>query len=620
MPEAVDIRGHFGGAGEENFRPEDEAAVRDALLDLASDLPKWKNAAKRLRTLLSEAADGCTWAQTARSLAERLGLDAPDVIQPAPAAAVPVNPTASELEEILRLPKPRWEKHLGLAESQLLRPEEQCVRFHSSRNDLLQSVLGWARAPETGMAVQLRTGPGGAGKTRLMLQASSQLAADGWNAGFLSREAASGESALRRLFLGRDRTFVVVDYAETRGPQLVDLLKAALSVGGQRWIRIALLARDAGEWWERLQSDHSVLREVFDTRAVTGPYRVDAIPVEGQAREIIFTEALADFADRLQRSAAGIMPPDLSAPLFGDLLFIHLAALTALLGERAETASGLLDAMLRRERRYWHASAEAVGIPQPLWPGLDQAMALLTMADGTKSAADARKTIAGAPRLSALPASLTDSPFQILRAFYRQGGGVDALRPDVLGERLIAQELSKDDEILDIVLGPKASEDRARAALVVLARLAHRDTADATWLARALRRHLVHRVKTSLRVAVEAGDPVGPLLAEALTDASSEDQRTVILQARPHLPEKTIALREFALKVAELSVARCRGRAVQSVGKKLELIEALGELGRRQIDIGQPQAALSSFTEAEALLSPIAGGRPELKGVSRASS
>ena len=88
----LDIRGHFGGTGEENFRPEDEAAVRDALLDLANDLPRWKNAAKRLRTLLSEAADGCTWAQTARSLAGRLGLDAPDVIHPAPATAAPGQP------------------------------------------------------------------------------------------------------------------------------------------------------------------------------------------------------------------------------------------------------------------------------------------------------------------------------------------------------------------------------------------------------------------------------------------------------------------------------------------------------------------------------------------------
>lgn len=70
-------------------------------------------------------------------------------------------------------------------------------------------------------------------------------------------------------------------------------------------------------------------------------YRVEAIPLEGRVRESIFTEALAGFADRLKRSTAGVTPTDLSSPLFEDVPFIHLAALIALLGERAETAAGL---------------------------------------------------------------------------------------------------------------------------------------------------------------------------------------------------------------------------------------------------------------------------------------
>src|SRR5262249_44936482 len=48
------------------------------------------------------------------------------------------------------------------------RPESGVVRFHSFREPLRDSIIGWALDPDQPIKLRLQAGEGGAGKTRLL--------------------------------------------------------------------------------------------------------------------------------------------------------------------------------------------------------------------------------------------------------------------------------------------------------------------------------------------------------------------------------------------------------------------------------------------------------------------
>jgi hypothetical protein len=96
--------------------------------------------------------------------------------------------------------------------------------------------------------VLLVTGGGGSGKTRLGREACVQMLVAGWDAGLADDQRRDGAATTR---LQRP-TLLVVDDADLRTG-----LIAAL-VGYLRWddagppVRLLLLARAAGAWWDRL--------------------------------------------------------------------------------------------------------------------------------------------------------------------------------------------------------------------------------------------------------------------------------------------------------------------------------------------------------------------------------
>lgn len=192
---------------------------------------------------------------------------------------------------------------------------------------------------------------------------------------------------------------------------------------------------------------------------------------EAQQRETLFREAMEAFAAALGRDDRRATP-DLGAEHFGQVLFIHLAALAALAGQRSETAIGLLDATLRREARYWRQAGDGLGLSEIAQRGIQQALTLLTLTGGANTAAQARGQIALVPALRGADQATRDAIQALAHSFYPLGGGIDALRPDILGERLVARELARDDELLDLALGDESDGATRAATLVVLTRLA----------------------------------------------------------------------------------------------------------------------------------------------------
>ena len=116
----------------------------------------------------------------------------------------------------------------------------------------------------------------------------------------------------------------MVDYAETR-EGLGALLSDAAGDSGGPDMRVVLLARGSGEWWQRLitSTDERVARLLEDPPIMLGP-----ISVEG-GQEELFAEALTAFAEKLRvdRPEATLMLTD-PEPV---VLVVHAAALLAVL-------------------------------------------------------------------------------------------------------------------------------------------------------------------------------------------------------------------------------------------------------------------------------------------------
>ena len=214
----------------------------------------------------------------------------------------------------------------------------------------------------------------------------------GWRAGFLPRNRQIDREFPALLGEGKP-CLVTLDYAESRTNEIIDLTKAALNFPHRPPVRILLLAREGGDWWDRLaeaadshQATAAILRGI-DTK--TGPYRMTKERIEESDRPVVFREALDGFAQRKNAVTSQVDVPDLTAEFFGKPLFIHLAALSVLRGHPTVDDHELLETALGHERSYWRRLLTSDAMPKHLMPALEQALAYLTLIGGRRSAKDA---------------------------------------------------------------------------------------------------------------------------------------------------------------------------------------------------------------------------------------
>jgi tetratricopeptide (TPR) repeat protein len=240
--------------------------------------------------------------------------------------------------------------------SRLLAARYRVVHF-IGRTAELRELTDWRDDRGHDIAVRLLHGPGGEGKTRLAAEFAAASAQGGWavaqavNTTYKLRAGTVGRFRLR----AGKRLLLLIDYAE-RWPltSLFDMIRDPL-LRNVTSLRVLLLARPVGEWWEPLKYD-----------LTENGVKADRIPLRPLADNLdtrfrAFNEARDRFADILQAGGAG--RTSLSAGMFADdafqkVLTIHMTALADVqAGLRGDAApsdpAAVSEYLLERERDHW---------------------------------------------------------------------------------------------------------------------------------------------------------------------------------------------------------------------------------------------------------------------------
>ncbi|MFI5963589.1 tetratricopeptide repeat protein [Streptomyces asoensis] len=277
---------------------------------------------------------------------------------------------AYRIEGFPATPRPVPARMTAEQPSRLLRAVHQVVPFTGRGRDL-DALARWRDDPTPGAAVRLVHGPGGQGKTRL----ASRFAELSREAGWTVWQAAVNETDAEAIDTSpapdtAAGLLLVVDYAERwPAPDLHRLLQEPLLHRAGAPVRILLLARPAGIWWESLDT---WIGDTLDAPAES--HLLLPVADDPQARAALFRQARDRFADHLglpPGQAARIGPPlDLDTDDdYAQILTLHIAALAAvdahLHDESAPTDPARASAyLLKRERAHWSALHQRR--PQPL--------------------------------------------------------------------------------------------------------------------------------------------------------------------------------------------------------------------------------------------------------------
>ncbi|HCU51339.1 MAG TPA: hypothetical protein DGG94_16335 [Micromonosporaceae bacterium] len=246
-----------------------------------------------------------------------------------------------------------------------LDPRHQIVPFQARPE--LAALLEWARDNRPGTdLVKLVCGPGGVGKTRLALEVAGRLESEGWVAGLRQPDDPLGLSHVAEAISAAaergHRVFIALDYVEGLGREISHLVSAVPPAS----VRILLLARHAGAWWNSFAPGGEA-KHLIDTQPVDlGPFAHDS----GSSLNR-FSAALGEFRQRLQQRA-GPVPSGLLAEAVQhrQALSLHALALVVALHEQehGELPSGAVDwsdplrPLVTHERKHFLLAARQLGI------------------------------------------------------------------------------------------------------------------------------------------------------------------------------------------------------------------------------------------------------------------
>lgn len=469
----------------------------------------------------------------------------------------------------------------------------------------LASLEAWLASSEP-VSFWCVTGRGGAGKTRLGIELCERAEAAGWDSGF------ARDAELKRFYAAQNigdwrwkgPTLIVVDYAAAS----LEILRAWLEElaglfprPGQAPLRLLLLEREADSatgWWNRLIGEPSLSARGPDRLvAATEPLRLRPID-EAADRRAILQQVIGQAAQLLGSPAPPLPPagtnPDFESRLGADdadkePLYLAMAGLVAvrdgLASALALDRGQLAKIVAGNERRRLERLAKSWGF------STEQTLVLLlaacvTLQDGCDSA-DLEPLVREEREAGGFPSPLSDAALaDRLRDGLRVTGGgrTDAIRPDLIGEAFILNELERLASEKSAALVERAWRRNSEGVVATLIRTAQDfaafrpDHASVRWLAR-----LVEPIEDPLK----------------------------LVEIATMLPDQTLALREFGGEVAARLVAR--GRSLERGDPVADwcLADALYRQSVRLWQLERRDEALAAIGEAVDLHRGIARLHPD---------
>jgi len=600
-----------GGSIEEPyFNDDDLETVVDAINGIARQP---ENARKRAATLLAMLKPVYTWQACVSNVAQHFGWDLPN----SPSTPHNPNPNTTPANHKpaspLRMPSKRWQANSGMPESQLLRADEALVPFDAAQQPSLDLLNTWLDA-QWPTAVRLVIGAGGLGKTRLALELCRQRQAAGWCCGFLDKDHAAKDMALfwDGLLQQQQAVLVVLDYAETRQTVLLALVKALLQNPSPHPVRLLLLARGGGEWWDNLPGKDADCETLLASYATSGPYQLSALYLDASSRYPAYQQALQAYAEALGRPATQYIP-DLTGEHFAKPLYLQMAALLALFNEYPQTAEGLTRALLNHERRYWAQALTDSDLPKPEILA-QQLLALATLAGGFAAPNQAHNYWGAVSDYPLQPLEMAVL-FNALTPLYPGSGNqrLPAMQPDLLGEALVAQTLlqMQGARLLDAVLREDALQ---YSALTVLARLSgHRPDVEGELVA-GLTRNFGKCCRTVVEVALETPGKLTALACTVFRGLTEKRQNEVAELLLPFFEHESVELGHLAYEVALSEKNKADKKLAKSpkdVGEKQDYANSLTDLSVALHRIGKDADAVGFAKEALSIYERLAAKNPD---------
>lgn len=370
--------------------------------------------------------------------------------------------------------------------ARLLDPRLEVVRF-SGRNDELARLVAWC---EDTRAIPLRliTGPGGVGKTRLAVELTGRMTRAGWRCERIG-DGQEGDAigALRAVTTAR--VLLVIDYAETRVG--LKRMLAALADHDSSTLRVLLLARSAGEWWDQLGVEEP---RVWDLVQAARLAEIALSPVvdAGISDAEIIQQAIKSFAKELGLPEKEVVISEGNSGARSRMLDLHAAALVALLDEApTETVQvdigAVLTELLRHEQHFWYLGARMCGLSDGadgIPASMQRQIVAVNCLIGAASEAEARALPGRVPGLSP-SARVAGWLRQLYPPSDNESDWIGSLQPDRLAELHTVQELVASAELAESCLSDLNAR-QARRAMTLLARASADDPGAEDLLSRAL--------------------------------------------------------------------------------------------------------------------------------------
>ena len=352
---------------------------------------------------------------------------------------------------LLSIPQRHWRADMD-PPGALLRADYGIVPFHARQAET-ENLCAWLEGDRP-LAVRLYTGAGGMGKTRLALEACKTYGGQGWQAGFIDHRQIRPGTTDWPLLLGTPSPcLVVVDYAETGRELVAELVAAALARDGGK-LRLILLARGGGDWWEGMKREGRGVGDVFAGPA-TSRISLQPLAMAIEARRDSYRLAVASLAAALRVEPPKDEPNNYEAAHFERVLLLHMAALAAIDGVPVKDEDGILDYVLARERRFWEGLAASRGLARPVADGIGRAMAAITLGGGADDKTEALAVFKGLAFFDGQPQAVLEAMAHLLHDSYPGPKWIEPVLPDLLGEHLIEKELgSGEQDLFELVFGP----------------------------------------------------------------------------------------------------------------------------------------------------------------------